>query len=72
MARPTRTSEHERLFSALDCTPRWRERLPDIKIPALVVHGRRDLFFPPGNGEAIARAILEARLPILGPRVGNR
>jgi pimeloyl-ACP methyl ester carboxylesterase len=53
------------VFSTLDCTPRWRERLPEIKVPTLVVHGRRDPFFPVGNGEAIARAIPGARLLIL-------
>ncbi len=50
------------VFAALDCTPRWRERLPDIEVPTLVVHGRRDPFFPLGNGEAIAREIPGARL----------
>jgi pimeloyl-ACP methyl ester carboxylesterase len=53
------------VFSKLDCTPRWRERLPEIRIPTLVVHGRRDPFFPVGNGEAIAREIPAARLLIL-------
>ncbi len=53
------------VFSKLDCTPRWRERLPRIEVPTLVVHGRRDLFFPPGNGEAIAREIPGARLLVL-------
>ncbi|MGW0663940.1 alpha/beta fold hydrolase [Streptodolium elevatio] len=53
------------VFSALDCTPRWRERLPEIKVPALVIHGRRDPFFPVGNGEAIAREIPGARLLVL-------
>ncbi|AZM49228.1 alpha/beta hydrolase [Streptomyces sp. WAC 06738] len=53
------------VFSKLDCTPRWRERLPRIDIPTLVVHGRRDLFFPVGNGEAIAREIPGARLLVL-------
>jgi pimeloyl-ACP methyl ester carboxylesterase len=33
--------------------------------PALVVHGRRDRFFPVGNGEAIAREISGARLLVL-------
>ena len=41
------------VFAKLDCTPRWRERLPELAIPALVVHGRRDPFFPVGNGEAL-------------------
>ncbi|MFD0683849.1 alpha/beta fold hydrolase [Actinomadura fibrosa] len=53
------------VFSKLDCTPRWRERLPDIGVPTLVVHGRRDPFFPVGNGEAIAREIPGARLLVL-------
>jgi pimeloyl-ACP methyl ester carboxylesterase len=53
------------VFSKLDCKPRWRERLPEIKVPTLVVHGRRDPFFPVGNGEAIARAIPGARLLVL-------
>src|SRR5262245_57519858 len=30
------------VFSKLDCQPRWRERLPEIAVPTLVVHGRRD------------------------------
>jgi pimeloyl-ACP methyl ester carboxylesterase len=53
------------VFSKLDCKPRWRERLPEIEVPTLVVHGRRDPFFPVGNGEAIAREIPGARLLIL-------
>jgi pimeloyl-ACP methyl ester carboxylesterase len=53
------------VFSKLDCKPRWRERLPELAIPALVVHGRRDLFFPVGNGEALAREIPGARLLVL-------
>lgn len=53
------------VFSRLDCRPRWRERLPGIQAPTLVVHGRRDPFFPVGNGEAIAREIPGARLLVL-------
>jgi pimeloyl-ACP methyl ester carboxylesterase len=53
------------VFSRLDCTPRWRERLPEITVPTLVVHGRLDPFFPVGNGEAIAREIPGARLLVL-------
>lgn len=52
-------------FSRLDCRPRWRERLADLALPALVVHGRRDPFFPVGNGEALAREIPGARLLVL-------
>ncbi|MEV6088242.1 alpha/beta fold hydrolase [Streptomyces parvulus] len=53
------------VFSALDCAPRWRERLPEIALPTLVVHGRRDPFFPVGNAEAVAREIPGARLLVL-------
>jgi pimeloyl-ACP methyl ester carboxylesterase len=34
-------------------------------MPALVVHGRRDPFFPIGDGEALAREIPGARLLVL-------
>ena len=50
------------VFARLDCKPRWRERLSELATPALVVHGRRDPFFPTGNGEALAREIPGARL----------
>jgi pimeloyl-ACP methyl ester carboxylesterase len=53
------------VFSKLKCKPRWRERLSEIAVPTLVVHGRRDPFFPVGNGEAIAREIPGARLLVL-------
>ncbi|WP_436771243.1 alpha/beta hydrolase [Yinghuangia sp. YIM S09857] len=53
------------VFSRLDCAPRWRERLSEIAVPTLVVHGRRDPFFPVGNGEALAREVPGARLLVL-------
>jgi pimeloyl-ACP methyl ester carboxylesterase len=53
------------VFARLDCKPRWREPLPELAIPALVVHGRRDPFFPVGNAEALAREIPAARLLVL-------
>lgn len=53
------------VFARLDCTPRWRERLGDITVPTLVVHGRRDPFFPLGNGEALSREVPGARLLVL-------
>src|SRR5438105_11104131 len=52
-------------FAKLDCKPRWRERLPELAMPALVVQGRRDPFFPVGNGEALAREIPGARPLVL-------
>jgi pimeloyl-ACP methyl ester carboxylesterase len=53
------------VFSKLDCKPRWRQRLPELAIPALVVHGRDDPFFPVANGEALARETPHARLLVL-------
>ncbi|MGW7414777.1 alpha/beta fold hydrolase [Streptomyces sp. NPDC054863] len=53
------------VFARLDCKPRWRERLPGLALPTLVVHGRRDPFFPVGNGQALAREIPGARLLVL-------
>lgn len=53
------------VFAGLDCNPRWRERLGQLTIPTLVVHGRRDPFFPVGKGEALARAINGSRLFVL-------
>ncbi len=53
------------VFARLDCAPRWRERLGELTLPTLVVHGRADPFFPVGNGEALADAISTARLLVL-------
>ena len=53
------------VFSKLNCKPRWRERLSELATPALVVHGRRDPFFPVGNGRALTREIPGARLLVL-------
>jgi pimeloyl-ACP methyl ester carboxylesterase len=53
------------VFAQLDCTPRWRERLPQITAPTLVVHGAADPFFPVGNAQALAREIPGATLLVL-------
>lgn len=53
------------VFSRIDCTPRWRERLGELDVSTLVVHGRADPFFPVGNGEALAAEIPAARLLVL-------
>ena len=53
------------VFARLDCAPRWRQRLGELTLPALVVHGRADPFFPVGNAEALAAAIPAARLLVL-------
>ena len=53
------------VFSRLDCTPRWRERLGELSLPTLVVHGAADPFFPVENGEVLAAEIPDARLLVL-------
>jgi pimeloyl-ACP methyl ester carboxylesterase len=57
-------------FAALDAGPRWRERLPELRVPALVVHGAEDRFFPLGNGQALADEIPEGELLTL-PGTGH-
>ncbi len=53
------------VFAKLNCKPRWRERLPELSTPTLVLHGRHDRFFPVGNGEALAQDIPGAKLLVL-------
>lgn len=60
-----RANQGGAVFARIDCTPRWRERLPEIAVPTLVVHGGLDPFFPVGNGEAIAASVPDARLLII-------
>jgi pimeloyl-ACP methyl ester carboxylesterase len=40
----------------------WHERLGEIRVPTLVIHGRDDPFMPLPHGEALADAIPGARL----------
>jgi len=48
-------------------TPRWRERLGEIRVPTTVLHGTADPVFPVGNAEALAREIPGARfVPLPG------
>ena len=53
------------VFAKLDCEPRLARSPARARDPALVVHGRRDPFFPLGNGEVLAREIPGARLLVL-------
>jgi pimeloyl-ACP methyl ester carboxylesterase len=41
------------------------ERIGEIRVPALVIHGTADPLFPPAHGEALAAAIPGARLVII-------
>lgn len=65
-----RANQMGTVFAALDCGDRWRERLPGIAVPALVIHGEDDPFFPLGNAEALAAEIPDAELIVL-PRTGR-
>ncbi|MFD0903404.1 alpha/beta fold hydrolase [Actinomadura sediminis] len=65
-----RANQMGTVFAALDCGDRWRERLPAITVPALVVHGEDDPFFPLANAEALAAEIPRAELLVL-PRTGQ-
>ena len=42
-----------------------RERLAEISVPALVIHGTDDPLFPPAHGEALAREIPGAKLLVI-------
>ena len=57
-----RASHLGSMFAAIDCRPRWRERLGQITAPTLVIHGTADPLFPYGHGEALAREIPHAEL----------
>jgi hypothetical protein len=41
------------VFARLDCAPRWRERLDELTLPTLFVHGRTDPFFRPRAGHGL-------------------
>lgn len=61
-AKAQRASHLGTMFAAIDCRPRWRERLGEITAPTLVIHGDEDPFFPHGNGVALAAEIPDATL----------
>jgi pimeloyl-ACP methyl ester carboxylesterase len=69
-AKAQRASHLGSMFGAIDCRPRWRERLGEITAPTLVVHGDEDPFFPYGNGVALAAEIPGATLLTL-PGIGQ-
>ncbi len=69
-AKAQRASHLGTMFAAIDCQPRWRERLGDITAPTLVIHGEEDPFFPVGNAAALAAEIPGATLLTL-PGIGQ-
>ena len=50
---------------AVDRTPSWRHRLPDLNVPALIIHGTEDAVLPPAHAEALADEIPGARLVMI-------
>lgn len=56
--------EHLRAIGRCDTAP-WSARLGELRIPAAVIWGRRDPFFPVALGERLAAAIPGATLDVL-------
>lgn len=69
-AKAQRASHLGSMFAAIDCRPRWRERLGEITAPTLVIHGDEDPFFPHRNGAVLAEEIPGATLLTL-PGIGH-
>ena len=57
----------------VDPGPSFRDRLGEIAVPTLVVHGDDDPLFPLAHGEALAREIPDAELLVIPePATGCR
>src|SRR5215217_3410393 len=56
--------------ATIDSGDRWRERLGELSVPTLVIHGTEDPIYPYGNAVALAKEIPEAQLLAL-ERVGH-
>src|SRR5918911_4306302 len=48
--------------AGIDSGDRWRERLGEVSVPTLVVHGTEDPMYPYGNAVALAKEIPGAQL----------
>jgi pimeloyl-ACP methyl ester carboxylesterase len=56
--------------ASIDSGDRWRERLGEVSVPTLVIHGTEDPMYPYGNAVALAKEIPGAELLAL-ERVGH-
>ena len=56
--------------AGIDSGDRWRERLGELRVPTLVIHGREDPMYPYGNAVVLAKEIPGAQLVAL-ERVGH-
>ena len=63
--RTTNIESSMRNHYAAEGTARWRERLGQLDVPTLVMHGSEDPVFPLGHGAALAREIPGAELIVL-------
>ena len=60
--RTTNIESSMRNHYAAEGGDRWRERLGEVDVPTLVIHGSEDPVFPLGHGAALAREIPGAEL----------
>jgi pimeloyl-ACP methyl ester carboxylesterase len=63
--RTTNVESSMKNHHAAEGSDRWRERLGEVAVPTLVIHGADDPVFPVGHGEALAREIPGAELLVL-------
>jgi len=56
--------------AAIDSGDRWRERLGEVSVPTLIIHGTEDPMYPYGNAVALAKEIPGAQL-LAVKRVGH-
>ena len=56
--------------AAIDSGDRWRERLGEVSVPTLIIHGTEDPMYPYGNAVALAKEVPGAQLLAL-ERVGH-
>lgn len=54
-----------RQYAGILAQPRWHERLNDLKIPTLVLHGDQDTLIPPGAGTDIAKRVPKAQMSLI-------
>ena len=57
---PTLRGYHAQLYGLMGWTS--YHRLPQLRCPTLVLHGREDQLIPPANGELLAQRIAGAQL----------
>jgi pimeloyl-ACP methyl ester carboxylesterase len=63
--RTTNVESSMKNHHAAEGSDRWRERLGEVDVPTLVIHGADDPVFPVGHGVALAREIPGAELLVL-------